>query len=76
MAISFGTLYPSDVIGPRLIEICNRKIVRYQLQGLCCIKTNRVATRAMVSQSDCSANLKLDDPRSQALSQAQQCNRP
>lgn len=66
-----GTLYRSDDIERRLIEICNRKIVRYQLQDLRCIKTNRVATRVMAKQSDCSANLKLDIPRSQALAQVQ-----
>jgi DNA polymerase epsilon subunit 1 len=66
-----GTLYPSDDIERRLIEICNRKIVRYQLQDLRCIKTNRAATRAMARQSDCSANFKLDIPRSQALSKVQ-----
>jgi DNA polymerase epsilon subunit 1 len=66
-----GKLYPSDDIERRLIEICIRKIVRYQLQDLRCIKTNRVATRAMARQSDCSANFKLDIPRAQALSQVQ-----
>lgn len=66
-----GTLYPSDDIERRLIEICNRKVVRYQLQDLRCSKTNRVSTRAMAKQSDCSANLKLDISRQQALSQLQ-----
>jgi DNA polymerase epsilon subunit 1 len=64
-----GTLYPSDDIERRLIDICNRKMIRYQLQDLRCVKTNRVATRALSKQSDCSANLKLDISRDQALSQ-------
>jgi DNA polymerase epsilon subunit 1 len=64
-----GTLYPKDDIERRLIEICNRKMIRYQLQDLRCVKTNRVATRALSKQSDCSANLKLDITRDQALSQ-------
>lgn len=66
-----GTLYASDDIERRLIEICSRKVVRYQLQDLRCVKTNRVSTRAMAKQSDCSAKLKLDIPRSQALAQIQ-----
>ena len=66
-----GTLYPSDDIERRLIEICNRKIVRYQLQDLRCVKAKRVSTKAMARQSECSANLELDISRSQAFSQVQ-----
>jgi DNA polymerase epsilon subunit 1 len=64
-----GTLYPNDDIERRLIDICDRKMIRYQLQDLRCVKTNRVATRALSKQSDCSANLKLGISRDQALSQ-------
>ena len=49
----------------RLVDIVQRKCMRYQLQDLRCTKTQQVAVRAMARTSDCSAALKLDIPRSE-----------
>lgn len=52
-----------DQIERRLVDIVQRKCVRYQLQDLRCTKTQQVAVRAMARSSDCSAPLQLDIPR-------------
>ena len=58
-----GSPYDIDQIERRLVEIVQRKCVRYQLQDLRCTKTQQVAVRAMARTSDSSAALKLDIPR-------------
>ena len=55
-----GAQYGSEQVESRLVEIVERKCLRYQLQDLRCAKTQRVAVRAMARTSDCSAPLKLD----------------
>ena len=52
--------YDVTAIEKRLIGLVHRKVARYQLQDLRCVKTNRVATRALTPFSECSAALKLD----------------
>lgn len=52
-----------DQIERRLVDIVQRKCMRYQLQDLRCTKTQQVAVRAMARTSDCSAALKLDIPQ-------------
>ena len=66
-----GTSYDVECIEQRLVDICNRMIVRYQLQDLRCMKTNRASTKILSKQSDCSAELKLDIPRSETIFQLQ-----
>jgi DNA polymerase epsilon subunit 1 len=53
----------------KLVDIVQRKCIRYQLQDLRCTKTQQVAVKAMACTSDCSAELKLDIPRSEFLGQ-------
>ena len=53
----------------RLVDIVQRKCMRYQLQDLRCIKTGQVAVRAMARTSDNSAPLKLDIPRDECSGQ-------
>eukprot|EP00571_Detonula_confervacea_P015151 CAMPEP_0172308022 /NCGR_PEP_ID=MMETSP1058-20130122/8746_1 /TAXON_ID=83371 /ORGANISM="Detonula confervacea, Strain CCMP 353" /LENGTH=2557 /DNA_ID=CAMNT_0013020353 /DNA_START=95 /DNA_END=7768 /DNA_ORIENTATION=- len=57
--------YDADQMERRLVDIVQRKCMRYQLQDLRCTKTQQVAVRAMARTSDCSAALKLDIPRSE-----------
>ncbi len=59
-----GSPYDIDQIERRLVDIVQKKCVRYQLQDLRCTKTQQVAVRAMARTSDSSAALKLDIPRS------------
>lgn len=53
----------------RLVDIVQRKCMRYQLQDLRCTKTGQVAVRAMARTSDCSAALKLDISREEFYGQ-------
>jgi DNA polymerase epsilon subunit 1 len=58
-----GTPYNASNIEGRLIHILHKKMVRYVLQDVRCIKTNRIATRSLIPismSSDCSETLKLD----------------
>lgn len=57
--------YDADQMERRLVDIVQRKCMRYQLQDLRCTKTQQVAVRAMAQTSECSASLKLDIPRSE-----------
>ena len=55
-----GTPYNASMIEGRLIQLIHKKMVRYVLQDVRCVKTNRIATRALTALSDCAATLKLD----------------
>jgi DNA polymerase epsilon subunit 1 len=55
-----GTPYNASTIEGRLIQLIHKKMVRYVLQDVRCVKTNRIATRALTALSDCAAALKLD----------------
>ena len=55
-----GTPYNASMIEGRLIQLIHKKMVRYALQDVRCVKTNRIATRALTATSDCAAALKLD----------------
>lgn len=55
-----GTPYDSSAIERRLVSLLYRKVARYQLQDVRCAKTNRVTTRALAPQLDCSAGLALE----------------
>jgi DNA polymerase epsilon subunit 1 len=55
-----GTEYDVATIERRLVENAHKSVLRYQLQDLRCIKTNRVATHSLAQVSQCSAELKLD----------------
>jgi DNA polymerase epsilon subunit 1 len=56
-----GVPYNASIIEGRLIQILRKKMVRYALQDVRCMKTNRIATRVLSSfSSDCSTTLKLD----------------
>ncbi|KAL7551487.1 hypothetical protein ACHAWF_014678 [Thalassiosira exigua] len=61
--------YNADQMERRLVDIVQRKCVRYQLQDLRCTKTQQVAVRAMARTSDCSAALKLDIPQNEFCGQ-------
>lgn len=52
--------YDSDLMERRLVDIVERKCMRYQLQDLRCTKTQQVAIRAMAKTSDRAEALKLD----------------
>lgn len=64
-----GSSYDVDNIERRLVDIIQKKCIRYQLQDLRCTKTQQVAVRALSRTSDCSAALKLDIPRNEFLGQ-------
>ncbi|KAL7468775.1 hypothetical protein ACHAXS_009012 [Conticribra weissflogii] len=64
-----GSPYDVDQVERRLVDIVQRKCIRYQLQDLRCSKTQQVAIRAMARTSDRSAALKLDIPYSDFSSQ-------
>mmetsp|Transcript_13585 Transcript_13585/g.18994 ORF Transcript_13585/g.18994 Transcript_13585/m.18994 type:complete len:851 (+) Transcript_13585:39-2591(+) len=64
-----GTPYNNEEIERRLIDIVNRKTIRYQLQDIRCTKSGGVATKIMAKQSECAAPLQLDIPRNEAFSQ-------
>jgi DNA polymerase epsilon subunit 1 len=66
-----GTPYNVSVIEGRLLHLLQRKIVRYALQDVRCVKTNRVATRSLVPLSDCGASLKLDTSKDKAVRELQ-----
>jgi DNA polymerase epsilon subunit 1 len=55
--------YDVTTVEKRLISLVQRKVARYQLQDLRCVRTSRVSTRALAPFSDCSAGLKLDISR-------------
>jgi DNA polymerase epsilon subunit 1 len=55
-----GMPFSRQGVEVRLVELIQRKIVRYQLQDLRCSNTNRVATRTLACLSHSSATLKLD----------------
>lgn len=55
-----GTPYNAAMIEGRLIQLIHKKMARYVLQDVRCVKTNRIATRALTALSDCAAALKLD----------------
>ena len=61
--------YDMDQIERRLVDIVERKCVRYQLQDLRCVKTQQVSVRAMARTSENSSPLKLDIPRSEFCGQ-------
>ena len=69
-----GTPYDAESIERRLIEVIQRKCVRYQLQDLRCTKTGRVSTRVLSRQSDTSQKLELDISREEVASQLQILN--
>jgi len=64
-----GSSYDVDNIERRLVDIVQKKCIRYQLQDLRCTKTQQVAVRALSRTSDCSAALKLDIPRNEFFGQ-------
>jgi len=64
-----GSSYDVDNIERRLVDIVEKKCIRYQLQDLRCTKTQQVAVRALSSTSNCSAALKLDIPRNEFFGQ-------
>jgi len=64
-----GSPYDVNQVERRLVDIVQRKCIRYQLQDLRCSKTQQVAIRAMTRTSDCSAALNLDIPYSDFASQ-------
>ena len=54
------TPYDAESIERRLVDMIERKCLRYQLQDLRCSKTNTVAKRALTRQSETSQKLKCD----------------
>jgi len=66
-----GAPYNTNVIAERLLDVLNRKVVRYQLQDIRCSKTNRISPRSLVALSDCAAPLKTDISRSSIESDIQ-----
>lgn len=64
-----GTPYDVDSIERRLVEVIQRKCLRYQLQDLRCTKTERVSTRILSRQSETSQKMKLDISRKDVESQ-------
>lgn len=64
-----GSSYDVDNIERRLVDIVQKKCIRYQLQDLRCTKSQQVAVRALSRTSDCSAALKLDIPRNEFFGQ-------
>jgi len=61
--------YNVDQMEIRLVDIVQRKCMRYQLQDLRCTKTQQVAVRAMARTSDRAEALKLDIPRDEFCGQ-------
>ena len=64
-----GSPYDVDNVERRLVDIVQKKCIRYQLQDLRCTKTQQVAIRSLSRTSECSAALKLDIPRDEFLGQ-------
>ena len=54
------TPYDAESIERRLVDMIERKCLRYQLQDLRCSKANTVAKRALARQSETSQKLKCD----------------
>ena len=65
------TPYNTQSIERRLIDVIQRKCLRYQMQDLRCTRSGRVSTRILSMQSDTSQKLKLDISRDEVLSQLQ-----
>ena len=54
------TAYDSECIERRLLDIIEKKCIRYQLQDLRCTKTGRAAIRGLAHQSESSEEWKAD----------------
>jgi DNA polymerase epsilon subunit 1 len=66
-----GTAYNAQSIERRLVDVIQRKCLRYQMQDLRCTRTGRVSTRILSMQSETSQKLKLDISRDEVTSQLQ-----
>eukprot|EP00559_Dactyliosolen_fragilissimus_P002000 CAMPEP_0184866268 /NCGR_PEP_ID=MMETSP0580-20130426/21602_1 /TAXON_ID=1118495 /ORGANISM="Dactyliosolen fragilissimus" /LENGTH=2479 /DNA_ID=CAMNT_0027365857 /DNA_START=100 /DNA_END=7536 /DNA_ORIENTATION=+ len=66
-----ATPYDTSHIEQRLIDIVERKVIRYQLQDLRCSKSGMVAIRCLSQQSDSSQKLKADISRKDMNAQFQ-----
>jgi len=65
-----GMQYDPNVLEGRLISLLHRKVARYQLQDVRCGKSQRIVTRVLSPQAECSGGvLQLDIPASEAESQ-------
>jgi DNA polymerase epsilon subunit 1 len=67
--IDCGTPYDSQSIEQKLVDVIQRKCLRYQMQDLRCRKTGQVSTRCLSRQSETSQKLKLDITREDVISQ-------
>jgi len=66
-----GTAYNAQSIERRLVDVIQRKCLRYQMQDLRCTRSGRVSTRILSMQSETSQNLKLDISWDEVSSQLQ-----
>jgi len=64
-----GTPFDPDYIEQRLVKVVDRKLIRYQLQDLRCIKTGNVSTSVLSRQSESADKLLTDISRKEILSQ-------
>lgn len=64
-----STPYDVDSIERRLVDVIQRKCIRYQLQDVRCIRSERVSTRVLSRQSETSQQLKLDTSQKEVASQ-------
>lgn len=63
-----GTPYDADDIEERLLNIVDRKLLRYQMQDIREKKTNRVVTRCLLKLAESSNGLELDISQQDAVS--------
>ena len=64
-----GNPFNVDQMECNLVDIVQRKVIRYQLQDLRCTKTQQVAVTNMSSTSERAEPFKLDIPRPEFLGQ-------
>ena len=64
-----GTPYDVNDIEDRVVDIINKKMLRYQLQDIRDCRTHRVITRKLPKLSECSTGLKLDITPEEARSE-------
>jgi DNA polymerase epsilon subunit 1 len=62
-----GTPIDSIVVEKRLISLLHRKLARFQLQDVRCVRSNRVITRALNPNAETTSGMKLDISPSDAL---------
>jgi len=65
------TAYDSECIERRLLDIVEKKCIRYQLQDLRCTKTGRAAIRTLAYHSECSEKWKTDTSKDKVSSELQ-----